>query len=104
MEDTMHNGDWRCEQCGTELFIGAFPFCRGNPENHGKYLTKSGNGIFPYVTTNVNGKPMQIESLHHLRKIEKQYGVVFSAFSHASSNNVDPVDKNLPKYRGDDAE
>jgi hypothetical protein len=49
----------------------------------------------------VDGKPMRIESLHHLRQVENKYGVVFSAFSHASANNPDNI-KNPPRYRGDD--
>ena len=93
----------KCDRCGTELEIGMFPFCKGTAESHGKPSgMRSGNGVFPFTTTHVDGRPMTIGSLNELRKVERDYGVVFSAFSHGSSNNVDPVDRNLPQYRGDD--
>jgi len=90
-----------CDKCGTELQIGMFPFCKGDAAAHGA-ISASKTAIFPYETKNVDGKPMVIESLNHLRKIEREYGVVFSAFSHSSSNNVDPVSKDLPRFRGND--
>lgn len=89
-----------CPKCGTELVIGSFPFCKGDPADHGATYAKT--AIFPYTVNHVDGKPMVIESLQHLRKVEKQYGVVFSAFSHASTNNLDPVSKDLPRFRGGD--
>lgn len=90
-----------CEKCGLDVQIGMFPFCKGNQSDHGR-LTHSKNALFPFEVNHVDGSPMVIESMNHLRKVEKDFGVVFSAFSHRSSNNVDAVDANLPKYRGDD--
>lgn len=90
-----------CEKCNAELSIGMFPFCKGNQADHGA-LTHTKNALFPFTVPHVDGKPMLIESMHHLRSVEKQFGVVFSAFSHSSSNNVDPVSKDLPKFRGGD--
>lgn len=58
--------------------------------------------VFPFVVSHVDGKPMVIESLNHLRSVEKRYGVVFSAFNKDNINDMDPVDRNLPQYRGDD--
>ena len=44
---------------------------------------------------------MTIDSLAHLRKVEKEYGVVFSAFSKANIRDLDPH-RDLPRYRGED--
>lgn len=90
-----------CEKCQTELFIGSFPFCKGNPADHGT-ISVSKTAIFPYTVNHVDGKPMVIESLNHLRKVEKDFGVVFSAFTHSSERNVDPADRELPRFRGND--
>lgn len=40
-------------------------------------------GIFPYTTTHLDGKgtPITIESLSHLRSLERQHGVKATAFS-----------------------
>lgn len=89
-----------CERCGTELLIGMYPFCKGTPEGHGSVYAKTAG--FPFTVNHVDGKPMVIESMQHLRKVERDFGVVFSAFSHSSTNNVDAVDKNLPRFRGND--
>lgn len=59
-------------------------------------------GVFPFTVNHVDGKPMVIESLHQLRTIERDYGVVFSAFSRDNWQDCSPVDANLPKFRGDD--
>lgn len=91
----------KCDRCQTTLEVGQFPFCKGNPADHG-YSSVRKTAIFPYECTHIDGKPMVIESLQHLRKVEKDFGVVFSAFSHSSSNNVDPVAKTLPRFRGED--
>lgn len=58
------------------------------------------SAAFPFTTTHVDGKgrPITVESLGHLRSLEKQYGVVFSAFSQNPSN-LDPI-KDPPRYRG----
>ncbi len=32
-EPTVH-----CEVCGTDYTFGAFPFCRGNPSDHGPWI------------------------------------------------------------------
>lgn len=92
-----------CPSCGTILEVGQFPFCGGTASNHGPSLTmKSGNGVFPFETKNVDGKPMVIESMQQLRKVERDFGVVFSAFSRDNWQDCSPVDERLPKFRGDD--
>ncbi len=40
----------------------------------------------PHVEVKHLGKPVVIESMGHLRQVEKQYGVVFSAFSQNPNN------------------
>lgn len=92
--------DVLCPKCGTQLIVGCFPFCRGNPEDHGYVYGKT--SIFPYTVNHVDGKPMVIQDLAHLRRVERDFGVVFSAFSHASSDNIDPVSRELPRFRGND--
>ena len=90
-----------CDSCGLDLQVGQWPFCKGTPESHGKPSMRSGSGVFPFETTHVDGKPMRIESMQHLRKVESKYGVVFSAFSKSNINDLDPI-KNPPKFRGND--
>jgi hypothetical protein len=63
---------------------------------------KSGNGVFPFTVNHIDGKPMVIESLNQLRQVEKNFGVVFSAFSRDNWQDCAPVDSNLPRFRGDD--
>lgn len=55
--------------------------------------------IFPFVTTHVDGHgtPIQIDSLHHLRKIEKHFGVCFTGFNNHTHNLDTPRD--LPRHR-----
>lgn len=90
-----------CNRCGTELEIGMFPFCRGNPADHGTIFRKTSG--FPFEARHItpDGKSMTIDSLQHLRKVEKEYGVVLSAFSKSNIHDVDPI-KDLPRYRGED--
>lgn len=57
--------------------------------------------IFPFTVNHVDGKPMLIESLQHLRQVETRYGVAFSAFNKDNINDLDEL-KDVPKYRGDD--
>jgi hypothetical protein len=85
-----------CERCGTQLEIGMFPFCKGNAADHGTIYSKTAG--FPFTVNHVDGKPMVINDLQHLRKVEKQYGVVFSAFSKSNVNDLDPL-KDVPRYR-----
>lgn len=80
----------RCRTCGGELTM--LPLSARIPKT----------GTFPFSTTHIDpdGKPMIIESLGHLRHIEKEYGVVLSAFSQ-EPHNLDPI-RDLPRYRGED--
>lgn len=40
----------QCEKCGGEYGIGDFPFCKGNPENHGP-MGGFDDPFEPYVDT-----------------------------------------------------
>jgi hypothetical protein len=68
--------------------------------DEGSRRIKSKMGAFPFTTNHIDsqGRPMTIESLGHLRQVERDYGVVLSAFSQEPSN-LDPI-KNPPTYRG----
>lgn len=57
------------------------------------------SSIFPFVVNHVNGSPMEITDLGHLRRVEKDYGVVFSAFNKSNIRDLDPI-QDLPKFRG----
>lgn len=60
-----------CEKCNHEMQIGDFPFCpHGND-----YRQYSGGTGFPFTTTHLNGKPVEVRSEGHLRELCKQYGV-----------------------------
>lgn len=89
-----------CEKCGTELQIGMYPFCKGTSDGHGS-MSHTKNALFPFETKHVDGKPMVIESLNHLRKVERDFGVTFSAFSKANHRDLDDI-QGVPRYRGDD--
>lgn len=90
-----------CDRCGHELQIGDYPFCKGRPSDHGTVYSKT--AAFPFDAPHItpDGRPIRIESMHHLRQIEKQYGVVLSTFSKSNERDLDPI-KDLPKYRGDE--
>ena len=89
-----------CDRCGTELEVGMFPFCKDSPADHG-YSVVMKNALFPYTVNHVDGKPMVIESMQHLRKVERDFGVVFSAFSKSNIRDVSPID-GVPRFRGED--
>jgi hypothetical protein len=99
--------DFTCKKCGKtqERFYWAskgIPDCECGGILEMLPLTndvRGKTGIFPYTCTHVdgNGTPITIESLGHLRKVEKQYGVVFSAFSQ-NRNNPDHI-RDLPRHK-----
>lgn len=54
------------------------------------------NNVFPYVHPHLTGEgPVVVESLAHLRKLEKRYGVNVHAFSQDSVDSP----KKLPVFR-----
>jgi len=44
--------------------------------------------LFPFTTTNFDGKKVEVQSLRHLRKLESKYGMQSVAFN-TNSNNFD---------------
>lgn len=61
------------------------------------------SAIFPYTTTHLDGKgtPITVESLPHLRSLERIHGVKATAFSDHKSNWEDPLpqSRDLPQSR-----
>lgn len=61
----------KCEKCGHELQIGDYPFCpHGN--NFKQY---SGSLSFPYTTSHITGKPIEVRSESHLKELCQTHGV-----------------------------
>lgn len=81
--------------------IPACPSCGGERRLVTSHMLTLGTGIFPFTVPHVDGKPMEIRSMSHLRQVEKDYGVAFSAFNKANINDLDPL-RSVPVYRGDD--
>mgnify|MGYP003658259194 CR=1 FL=1 len=92
-----------CEKCNLQLEVGMFPFCRGSQKDHIGQTMAGKTPLFPFTVNHVNGTPMVIESMQHLRSVEKNYGVAFSAFNKDNINDLDPL-RDVPKYRGDEIE
>lgn len=82
-----------CDACGGTLTV--LPLSQPSRRYVGS--------VFPFVTTHVDpdGKPMTIENMGHLRQVEREYGVVLSAFSQRSINDITPI-KDLPRYLAQD--
>lgn len=78
-----------CPTCGGERLIA--------PTS----VRKWDHGIFPFTVNHVDGKPMVITDMAHLRSVENSYGVAFSAFNKDNIHDLDGL-KDTPKYRGDD--
>lgn len=67
----------KCEKCGREIEIGLFPFCRGNPADHGAFRQYSGEiKSYPFVTKHFNGKPIEVKSASHEKALMREFGVV----------------------------
>ena len=62
------------------------------------------NGIFPYTTNHLtgDGKPCTVESLGHLRRLERTHGVNVSGFSQEPSNPDSPRDLPVGRPGGRD--
>src|SRR5882672_12851020 len=87
-----------CETCGHVMQWGEFPFCPHALTGRAAMAQKS--GIFPFTTPHIrgDGQPMVIQDIAHLRRVEKEYGVVLPAFAQ-NEHDLDPI-KNPPVYRG----
>lgn len=60
--------------------------------------SQAASQMFPFTVPHVDGKPMTITDIGHLRRVERDYGVVFSAFSKNNIKDLDPI-RDLPTYR-----
>lgn len=80
--------DVRCGGCGRVMTRLNFTGARAK------------TGVFPFVTPHIDadGRPMVIEDLGHLRRVEREYGVTLTAFSQNPSNPAHIQD--APNYRG----
>lgn len=61
----------KCDDCGNELQIGEWPFCP-----HG-FTGRSARvaSAFPYTTSNITGKPIEVSSESHLKALCAEHGV-----------------------------
>lgn len=104
--------DFSCASCGLQqerfYHVNQAPPPCAHCEGQLQVLERSNEGdrrksaVFPFVTTHIDGKgrPIEVTDMGHLRRLEREYGVVLSEFS--NNNSVDHVgDKHeLPVYRG----
>jgi putative FmdB family regulatory protein len=82
---------YKCRFCGEkiELTMTVSAMEKSNPEcpGCGDLMVWDPSGSYrthpfkSFITHHVNGKPMEIGSLHELRNVEKRYGVNFPAYS-----------------------
>lgn len=102
--------DYRCEDCGTEderyVAVRALAdeqYCRkcgyvATRQPYGNGVSRK-TAVFPFTSTHIDGtgKPIVVESLGHLRRLESTYGVMATAFSQEPNNQDTPRD--LPEFR-----
>jgi len=57
------------------------------------------SSVFPFTSSHISGDgtPITVESIGHLRQLERKFGVVLSAFSQ-NPNNPDHI-RDLPRQR-----
>lgn len=104
----MANWNLECSTChevqfNVECSIYAPPKCNCGGEQliAPTSMRAPQHNIFPFTVPHVNGKPMEITSMHHLRQVERNYGVAFSAFNKNNIHDLDPL-KDVPKFRGNE--
>lgn len=73
--------------------------CGGELEKQPLSAAISKSAVFPYTTKHItgDGRPVTVESLGHLRTLERRYGVCVSGFSQNPGNPDSPRD--LPRGR-----
>lgn len=83
----------KCDRCGRKMRVGMFPFCKGDPADHGDTRKH-----FPFKAydVEVDGAVFRIDSIQAASKIERESmqryrngegaPVVFRAFHQDSSN------------------
>lgn len=82
-----------CEGCDREVFRSRFDgesskwFCLDCHPGMGDSTAAPG---FPFTTSNFNGKPVEVSSMRHLRRLEKQHGMNSVAYNMNESNHSAP--------------
>jgi hypothetical protein len=72
-----------CRGCGEKNMMrykivpGAGDFCY----NCAPRAKRDPKSTFPFVTTNISGKSIEVQSLRHLRQLEAQHGVQSFAYN-----------------------
>lgn len=46
----------KCDKCGGKIFLGSFPFCNGQPSDHGSQTQRSGDGVCTVIYRNEKGE------------------------------------------------
>lgn len=63
-------------------------------------VMNDGKRLWDFTTTHLNGEPIHVKSLSHLRQLEKQFGVSSHAANYEQSNwNTPPPIKRHPEER-----
>ena len=60
-----------CEKCGATLYVGSWPFCP-----HTQDVSFLASKIYPFTTSNFNGKPIEVRDASHERALCQEYGCV----------------------------
>lgn len=75
-EPTFSQNTETCDTCGATLYVGAYPFCGGDPSKHGAYVQTHGDsGRYPYTTKNITGQEITITDAGHERALLKEHGL-----------------------------
>jgi hypothetical protein len=65
-----------CDRCGAELFIGAFPFCKGDPADHVPTSTAVIGDEMDYIDHNLGREPVHIRSRAQRAQLMRERGLV----------------------------
>jgi len=85
----------RCAACGQRG--GRFVFRAGKYFHMSRCIAPAKNRVpstFPFTTRNMgDGKPITVQSMRHLRQLEKQHGVSSEVYNYDSSNVAEYRDR-----------
>lgn len=76
-----------CERCGLELQIGMFPFCHGDPMDHGKWYGAE-EPIAPYFDEHISAEGAEIRTRGERRRLMRQNGLEYKDLSKAKRGRV----------------
>jgi hypothetical protein len=66
----------KCDECGHEIAIGEFPFCRGSVSDHGPWLGAD-EPIEGYLDTNLGPQDIEITTRGQRRAIMAKNGLEY---------------------------